>query len=79
MRNPPRNRDEAESYPYGRWQHAPSGYGFHSERCAWEHKVTKWWPIPSQCKSKPGHGPDKLYCKKHAMILTLLDSTYKRP
>ena len=58
----PKTKVEAKKLSYGNRTHV----GYTSEQCA--KRVTRYygnWPSFGQCRRKPGHGPEKLYCKQH--------------
>ena len=65
MLNPPRSLEEARKY----W--IPFQSVFMRGRCS--------YPIYSptyrvrQCPRKPGHGPARLYCKRHAKMIEKQD------
>ena len=57
-----KNRKEAERHRYGTWAGNPEGRAYDPKCCAaevWgEHQY-------HQCRHKPGHGPDAIFCKSH--------------
>lgn len=59
----PRNLEEAKKYRYGVW----SLRHYVPDICAEE--IRDGIDCDSrQCTRKPGHGPDKIFCKQHARI-----------
>lgn len=62
----PKTRAEAEACRYGAWAGDPKGNPHDPARCAkqvYSHdRAARFY----QCTRKPGHGPDGLYCRKHA-------------
>lgn len=62
----PTTAEEAKSVRYGTWAGHPKGNAFNPSLCA----ASVWsggrGSTEHQCNSKPGHGPDGLYCKTHA-------------
>jgi len=66
----PRTRAEAEKMRYGEYRPAlVFGWGFDRFKCAWAVRGYLRHQIEHQCSRKPGHGPDKLYCKQHARMV----------
>lgn len=59
MFDAPKTKEEAKKRKYGRHNNRV----FVPNRCAFE--VFHGWSY-SQCRRKPGHGPDQLYCKQHS-------------
>ena len=67
MIDPPKTKEEAAKLRYGVWGGEPNGHAFDPRHCAYE--VSGDW-MGYQCYRKPGHGPDGLYCKQHAKMVT---------
>ena len=58
----PKTKAEAREWKYG----PPyDGKAYSDSRCAYNVFPPGRWGS-YQCLRKPGHGPDKLYCKQHA-------------
>lgn len=66
---PPTTRQEAEKTRYGQWAGNPGGHAFNPCYCAYEVTQSGRVALQSQCGNKPGHGPEKLYCKAHAVMV----------
>lgn len=58
--------EEAKAYLYGSWAGNPKGSAFDPSCCAEAVWTGGRGSLEHQCRAKPGHGPDKLYCKAHA-------------
>ena len=66
MISPPKTRKEAERLTGG----LKGRVKYNNQRCAYMVKrVFMRRAFRSQCIRKPGHGPDKLYCKQHAKMV----------
>ena len=48
--------------------HRPTPYK--PDRCAYEVSEPPHYLSSHQCTRKPGHGPDGLFCKQHARVVT---------
>lgn len=60
--------EELKTKRYSVCFNRPQGWPYKPESCAaevMENNVSNYKRL-GQCRSKPGHGPDGLYCKKHA-------------
>lgn len=68
MLNPPANKADAARTRYGN-NSIYQDNAYDPERCAYEVWSGPRGMTAFQCKHKPGHGPDKLYCKQHAARL----------
>ena len=65
MLKPPKTKEQAREYRYGP-SYGPSRYT--PTRCAYEVPFARM-KAGQQCFFKLGHGPDGLYCKRHAKLL----------
>lgn len=61
---------------YGKWAGSPDGVPEDTALCVFECGVS---PHYRQCSRQRGHGPDGLYCKQHAKMLTAGRSIYVPP
>jgi hypothetical protein len=68
MFDPPKTVEEAKDYRYGQWSGNPKGSPYDTEKCAYG-VYSGSSMIQLQCSRKHGHGPEKLYCKQHAMMV----------
>ena len=59
----PESRETAETFTYG--NHTP----YDPDRCAAESTTTY---LPRQCRRRPGHGPNRMFCRQHGLVVTLL-------
>lgn len=68
MINAPKTREDAEKLRYCQWAGNPKGYVFDQNRCAYavHDEITG---LSRQCYREPNHGPDGLYCKRHAKMI----------
>lgn len=64
----PKTVKEAKAHRYHKWAGNPKGCGYNEKRCAYE--VFGDFCVSYQCSRKNGHGPDKLYCKQHAKMVS---------
>lgn len=64
----PKTRAEAETYRYNVWGGNPKGNAWRSDQCAESVHDGGRAPMWHQCNRRSGYGPDKLYCKMHAML-----------
>ena len=70
----PKTRAEAEGWRYGRrtaWN--PKGVAYDASRCAAAVCQPPHYFDEFQCSRKPGHGPEKLWCKQHAKMAEVLE------
>lgn len=67
MRYQPSSRKEAESIRYGAWAGHPKGNAYNPKYCAARTMTPGRGSLPTHCSRKPGHGPDGIYCKEHAI------------
>ena len=63
----PKTRDQAEKYRYNRWAGNPEGHAYSPKYCAFSVSCGGRSMMMGQCRRRSGHGPDKLYCRQHAM------------
>jgi len=67
MMFPPKTKKQASQRRYGRGPGSRLGSSYDDTLCAWEVRyASSMWT--SQCSRKPGHGPDGIFCKQHAII-----------
>ncbi len=65
---PPKTKAEAAAHRYNRWGGNSKGTPFNPACCAWESIGSERGALPWQCRRKPGHGPENIYCKQHAKM-----------
>lgn len=68
MKNP-KTKEEAKTTRYNRWSGNPKGMPHDEKYCAAEVHEQGRGALFYQCRKKPGHGPDGLYCSSHAKRL----------
>lgn len=67
MSHQPTSLKDAKTHRYGKWAGHPSGNPYIEKRCAAHIMTGGRGSLPTQCSSTPGHGPDGIYCKVHAL------------
>jgi hypothetical protein len=62
----PTSREIARTHIYGKWA-GYKGNPYDEKRCACHIMTGGRGSLPTQCRGTPGHGPDGIYCKVHAL------------
>jgi hypothetical protein len=67
MLSAPKTLLEAKSYKYSVWAGNSKGLPYKPEKCAYE--IFRDY-VGRQCARSNGHGPENLYCKQHAKMVS---------
>lgn len=68
MIDAPKTLEEAQAHIYGSWAGNPNGHKYHFGKCAYSYYQQRSY-ISRQCGCNNGHGPNGLYCKRHAKMV----------
>lgn len=70
MKEHPLTKEQAQATRYNVWAGNPKGNLWSKDKCAYTVWSGGQGSLPYQCNTKPGHGPDELYCKLHASLVS---------